>query len=191
MAYGTGGAWWKRLAEPEMIVALSAVVLGVCALAVSVAQVRIMREEQHAAVWPRVQIGRSYSAASNVEVLIANFGIGPAVIRDVRVDVDGEAVVDWGGAFRSLLSGGGPGDITLSTVSGRILPAGDVIRAFRSTDPGFAHAFAAAGDRIRMRICYCSLYGQCWWAMSAFGDAAPTEPQPSASCGLTESSFRD
>ena len=43
----------KKL-QPEMLVGISAVVIGVCALGVSLYETKLMREEQRAAVLPMI-----------------------------------------------------------------------------------------------------------------------------------------
>lgn len=103
---------WRKLLEPDMLVALSATVLGVSALAVSVVQVRIMRQEQHASVWPRLQIGRAYSEGRNFAIVVGNPGIGPAVIMDVGVEVDGRPVTSWTEAINALVPDRPPEDVT-------------------------------------------------------------------------------
>lgn len=57
-----------RRLSPDMIAALSAVLIGVCALGVSLYQAAIMREQsqmmreqQRASVWPNVAAENSYS----------------------------------------------------------------------------------------------------------------------------------
>jgi hypothetical protein len=173
-----------------MLVALSAIVLGGSALVVSVVQVQIMRQEQHTSVWPRLQIGQSHSAGRNVSVVLANPGIGPAVIKDVRVEVDGKAMSSWNDVFGALMPARQPQDLVLMAIAGRIVPAGEVIRPISSSDPTFADAFAAASSRMRMRVCYCSVYDHCWWVADAFGDEAPP-PERARSCEPGPSSFRN
>lgn len=58
----------SRRLSPDMIAALSAVVIGVCALGVSLYQAsimreqsRLMREQQRASVWPNVAVENSYT----------------------------------------------------------------------------------------------------------------------------------
>ena len=51
--------------EPEMLVGLSAVLIGVCALGVSLYETSLMREEQRAAVMPILELGRSYNVSSS------------------------------------------------------------------------------------------------------------------------------
>lgn len=173
-----------------MLVALSAIVLGVSALAVSVVQVQIMRQEQHASVWPRLQIGWTYSAGRNFAIVVGNPGIGPAVIKDVVVEVDGRSVTSWAEAIDALVPDRPPQDLFFMQVAGRILPAGESIQPISSADPAFADAFIAASNRMRMRVCYCSVYDYCWWVADSFGDEAP-EPEPVARCARGASSFRD
>jgi len=45
------------LLEPQTLIALSAVLLSVCGLFVSLYETSLMRQEQRASVWPRVSIG--------------------------------------------------------------------------------------------------------------------------------------
>lgn len=180
---------WRKLLEPDMLVALSAIVLGVSALAVSVVQVRIMRQEQHASVWPRLQIGRVYSEGRDFAIVVGNPGIGPAVIKEVTVEVDGRPVTSWIDAINALVPDQPPGDVVFMQVSGRILPAGESIQPIASADPRFADAFVAASSRMRMRVCYCSVYDICWRV--AYSGGGVPEPEPVARCVQGASSFRD
>ena len=86
----------KRRVNPEMLVGVSAVVIGVCALGVSLYETNLMREEQRAAVIPLVELSRSYYVDHDraegervrLDLNIANVGIGPARISDFQVRVD-------------------------------------------------------------------------------------------------------
>jgi len=185
---GNGRSTRSRLLEPEMLVALSAVVLGLCALIVSVVQVQIMREEQHAAVWPRIQMARSYSSGRNIGIIVVNPGIGPAVIKDVRASIDGEPVTSWGSVLQALVPDEPPRDLVLSSISGRIIPAGEVVQTLFSADPTIADGLAEQLHRLDLRICYCSVYDECWWVSDAFGDESP-EPEPAGFCPTDVFSF--
>lgn len=68
------GSGWSRLVEAEMIVALAAVLIGVCALGVSPVQVRIMRAEQHASVRPLLLVSQSYSQGSRPGIVLIRPG---------------------------------------------------------------------------------------------------------------------
>ncbi|MBU2677456.1 MAG: hypothetical protein KJP16_10250 [Gammaproteobacteria bacterium] len=51
----------KGKIQPEMLVGISAVVIGLCALGVSFYETSLMRSEQRAAVVPILELGRSYN----------------------------------------------------------------------------------------------------------------------------------
>ena len=51
----------RRKANPEMLVGVSPVMIGVCALAVSLYEAGLMREQQRAAVLPILELSRSYN----------------------------------------------------------------------------------------------------------------------------------
>lgn len=56
----------KKGIQAEMVVAVSAVFIGVCALAVSLYETKLMREEQRASVLPIVELGRSHYTTDGV-----------------------------------------------------------------------------------------------------------------------------
>ncbi len=57
----------KKAIQPEMMVAVSAVLVGICALAVSLYEAQLMREEQRSAVLPILELSRSYYTKSGDE----------------------------------------------------------------------------------------------------------------------------
>ncbi len=63
----------KKGIQAEMVVAVSAVFIGVCALAVSLYETKLMREEQRASVLPIVELGRSYYTTEIAADIVANF----------------------------------------------------------------------------------------------------------------------
>jgi len=93
----------------EMLVGVSAVVIGVCALGVSLYEASLMREQQRAAVLPILELGRSFYLTPEDEdteewrlsFSAENVGIGPARIVDFVVTVDGEPQATWGEAMRT------------------------------------------------------------------------------------------
>lgn len=51
----------RRKIYPEMLVGISAVVIGLCALGVSLYETSLMRQEQRAASLPLLELSRSYN----------------------------------------------------------------------------------------------------------------------------------
>ncbi len=76
----------KHRVEPEMLVGISAIVIGVCALGVSLYETHLMREEQRSSVLPILELARSYyvdgrsdsTSEWRLELYVENVGIGPA-----------------------------------------------------------------------------------------------------------------
>src|SRR3712207_2071500 len=119
---------WKRLAEPDMIVAFSAMLIGICALVVSIFEVRIMREEQRANAWPRVEA--FVDTGDEFVMRLTNKGFGPAMLRAVVVTVDSVAVRDWG-AMTIKLFGADTVDRTQAKITDTVLGPDDSLVMFR------------------------------------------------------------
>lgn len=79
----------KKTFNADRIVAFTAILISVCALVVSFYEVRIMRTQQEASVWPFVLIGQNYNS-EGFAITAMNKGIGPAKIESLILRVDGE-----------------------------------------------------------------------------------------------------
>ena len=82
--------WWQG---PEIIVALSAVVVSVCALAVTTYEASLARRQHEISVWPWLEV--SFSNVAGYTLSVENKGVGPAIVKGVRVAVDGKVVRNW------------------------------------------------------------------------------------------------
>ena len=163
-----------------MVVALAAVLVGVCALVVSVVQARVMQEQQHASVWPSLVVTRSHNE-SGLRVLVTNPGLGPAVIRDVRASVDAAPAATWADILRALAPEQLPFGAATSTVSGRVVAPGEAVEALSIPDPDVAATVAGELHRVEFEVCYCSVYERCWVHRAPFGGRAGTNV--AESCG--------
>jgi hypothetical protein len=169
----------SRLGEPEMLVALSAVLLGLCALVVSVVQVQMMHEQQHASAWPRLDIMPSYNTADGLGIHVTNPGIGPAVIHYVKASVDGESAANWSRVFTTLLPDFLSDEMIWSTVRDRIIPPGGEVEALRIRNATESASMLREIGGFELEICYCSVYSRCW---SVTGIARRTPPVAVAPC---------
>src|SRR5213595_4220797 len=85
--------------------AVIATLVGFLALCVSGYTAYVQRQQVRAAVWPILEF---YSSnAPDIHFTLANKGVGPAIIRNVIVRVDGQPVRNWKEAFERTL---GPGE---------------------------------------------------------------------------------
>ena len=182
----------RRRIEPEMMVGVSAVFIGVCALVVSLYEANIMRAEQRASVLPLLELGRSYYVAEDrptedwrLEFHAENVGIGPATVKDFRVLVDGKPHQTWNSAMGALLERDADVSYGQSTINGRTVPAGRLVTMFSLRDTELAADAAAQSGRLEFEACFCSVFDECWTTTySQFGVAVPVE-----ACAADESSF--
>ena len=126
----------KKL-QPEMLVGISAVVIGVCALAVSLYETKLMREEQRAAVLPLLELARSHYVDNDgdasrwrLSLHAENVGIGPARVRDFTVTVDGEPHPTWRSAMKALIGREINVAYGHSSINGRTIPAERLVQMF-------------------------------------------------------------
>lgn len=179
----------------EMLVGVSAVVIGICALGVSLYETSLMREEQRAAVMPLLELSRSYNlqtddssgAGSRLWLQAENVGIGPARVEDFRVTVDGAPQPTWDAAFRQLIGHESPISYGQSTINGRTIPPDRLVTMMELNDGELAEEILAEFGRLDFEACFCSIFDECWTTShSAFGAATQVD-----SCNRSESSFTE
>lgn len=173
----------------EMVVAVSAVVVGVSALFVSLYETHLMRREQQASVIPFLDVGRNYfeddDGRQRLQLLAENSGLGPARIEGFRVTIDEVSQRSWGKAIQMLIRRDEPISYRQSTINGRIIPAGRQIIMFDLNEMGLASEIASAMDRFDMEACYCSVFDECFVSRySSLGDARPV-----ANCHTFDDTF--
>lgn len=142
-----------------LISAAAAILIGVCALGVSVYEVRLMRTQARAEVWPIVEASSLYDHDSYA-VSVENKGIGPALIRDVEVTVDGDPMKDWTHFYRAL-GGEDVPDVSMARTTGNILRPNEAVKTVRFGSRSGETVWRNA-ERATLSICYCSAVDQCW-----------------------------
>jgi hypothetical protein len=129
----------------------------------------VQRQQVRAAVWPILEFD---SSNGPIHFILANKGVGPAIIKNVIVKVDDEPVRNWKEALEKIL---GPGEHlgSESDMSGRVFAAGESMTVFTPHDPennplNFDKSnplwVKMNKDRLRVtvEICYCSTLDECW-----------------------------
>jgi hypothetical protein len=150
--------------------AIIATFVGLCALCVSGYTAYVQRQQVRAAVWPILEFGSSN--APDIHFSLANKGVGPAIIRHVIVNVDGQPVRNWKEALGKML---GPGEhlFTESDMRDRVLAAGESMTVlipcdsennplkFDKSNPVWVQ-MNKERNRVTVEICYSSTLGECW-----------------------------
>jgi hypothetical protein len=176
----------RRRSIVDRIVSGSAMFVALSSLAIALYEVRMMREHDRLSVWPYVSAFNSDSGGV-YSFNVRNAGLGPALMRSFELVVDGKPRKSWGEAVElfgvdlhgtpSSYSHIGKGVVLLPGANLRLLEigAGAAGQAFHR----------AAQSRMHTRICYCSLYEQCWLLDEAKAD----EPQPVDRCAEPATPF--
>ena len=162
----------------DRLLSVCAGVAAITAVAVSLYQSALARQQLRASAWPYVAQANAYSAGTDYTRLVGNEGVGPARVRAFEVRVDGRPVPTWNDAVRALTGAGEPNLVYSSFGRGTVLPAG----ASRTllTLPGGERArrfWLEAQTRLETVVCYCSVYDECWRASSE-----EAEPRPVRAC---------
>ena len=185
-----------RPRDPEFWIAIGALAVSAIAMLSSVLQFTVQRSQERAAAWPFISLNTNYSG-EGFAFVVQNKGLGPALVRRVDVFLDGKRVDGWPGVLDGLYGKGHPygwDRIGSTDVEDRVFAPGERIEAFeipwsmprvdgeeREDDPRVREGFGNA-DRFEVRVCYCSVLGDCWITREGIDhaavDACPAEPLP-------------
>ena len=152
----------------EMVVAVCAVVTSVIALFVAWDQGRVMRAQQHGAVYPVLQVDGFVATTQDQRQLgiqFTNSGVGPALIESVEAVRNGEPIAGLSDHYARMPAGN---ELSWTSMVGRAVAPGDNIRALVISWPleSISHAEQLSASQqwsdVQLNICYCSVFGRCW-----------------------------
>ncbi len=155
----------KKRINVELYLSLSAVFLSLAALIVSIVQTKIARDQQHASVWPYLQILKETSN-QQLHYGLENKGVGPAIIRSYALSYKGKLypslqTLFWeqAGKRTSVASGFGligPGYVFKSGENLELLYVANNDFVMRRIEA------MLADTSFHMRIHYADVYSNCW-----------------------------
>ncbi|QKX17170.1 hypothetical protein [Microbulbifer sp. YPW1] len=159
--------WYKN---PEMLVALTALFIGLITAAISIYSAYIDRAYAKASVWPRVEIFRSYNN-NGFSYGVSNRGTGPAIIEYAKVSSGNHFLKKWAELpeFKN---------ISQSHFSNVILSSGQTINPVKYKGELISDVLTL-DKKIQIEICYCSIYGDCWIVNRS------NETQPTETCSVS------
>lgn len=147
--------------------AWSAVFIAVTSLAITLYEATATREHDRMSVWPRLS-QLSSDSAGMYDRTITNVGLGPALVKSFEVRLDNRGRTTWTPVVAALL-GGPTHQVTwfFSTVGpGTVLLPGRTIHILTIVARELTEGVLAQDHRVVSRVCYCSLYDECWTAAS-------------------------
>lgn len=147
-----------RRREWDGLAAVIAALVGLLALCVSGYTAWLQRQQVRAQVWPYLEPGMS---SSKRKVTLFNKGVGPALIRSVKISVDGKPQRNWPAVF-SALGLNYDHHIPYSTINGVVVPANDHIDQLVFPTAEDFDLFVRQIKRVDLQLCYCSTLEECW-----------------------------
>ncbi|MEL6414346.1 MAG: hypothetical protein AAFQ15_05340 [Pseudomonadota bacterium] len=152
----------------EFLVAICALIASAMAVFMAWDQGRVMRAQQHGAVYPVLQVDgyvRNSPESTAVGIELRNSGVGPALIEAVEFFRDDETPYDFE-LERELLP---PGfELSWYGIVGRALAPGesitplDMVWPAGSLDTKDFRDISERAQTWRLEICYCSVFKRCW-----------------------------
>jgi len=152
----------------EMLVAICALLTSAMAVFMAWDQGRVMRAQQHGAVYPVLQVDGFVSrdvGKISIGLTVGNSGVGPALIKGVSLIREGEPVENFDDYVARLPEGA---YISWSSLSGRALAPGAKMEPMRITwdadqitDEVLANT-ASDWGAVEIAVCYCSVFNKCW-----------------------------
>lgn len=152
----------------ELIIAVCAVLTSAIAVFIAWDQGRVMRAQQHGAVFPVLQANGFVSVGPDhrkMGLTFENSGVGPALIESVEVRM-GDTPLASLDAHRGRLPEGY--QLSWSSMVGRAIAPGDEVVAVDVTwprgeiDQAQHNQAAADWSELTFTVCYCSVFDRCW-----------------------------
>ncbi|GAA3229672.1 hypothetical protein [Actinocorallia longicatena] len=174
--------------DADTITAISATVIAVASLVVSIRQSGAARRHNRQSVRPHLQFQFKRNSAAVTGLHLANHGLGPAVIISSALTVDGRPLGPWTERNVNGLRDGlprRPSAVTFHEAGGTILPVGYAefllgVRGYRPEED--AWFWELIRGRIALEIRYQSLYGDETYTVSVVPTSPPVprglEPAP-------------
>lgn len=161
-------------AEPETFVAVAALIVSLSALGVGVYEARLQRTHDRAEVWPNLEIG-TMTSNDAADVVVENTGLGPAVVEAVSVQVDDTLRHGWRGVLQALLGDSTRNFGNTSLFDHGVRP-GDQVTLLRLQGSSIPTPFWKQIGRVRIRVCYRSVFEERWILEARLGTANHRRP---------------
>ena len=156
-------------------------------------QTRVIGEQYAATIWPYLTVTENYSQGQE-QIVLANDGMGPALIHSAQLQIDRREVRSWTDYFAQLEAeikgsradhGESLGFTAQGVGAGSTLRPGASLTLFSLTfSRGIANDAITTllKHQLLLRFCYCSLNGSCWTTQASSSGPIATQV-PVQVCG--------
>ncbi len=153
----------RAFAKSEMIIAALAMLISMLTLFVYVYQSTLMKQLQKMSVWPYLSFGPSWGI-DYFRLTLINKGTGPAILKDVEITVDGQPTDGVEKIVIGVLDTVRANFSYSSLWPGQVIMTRESLHLVNTDEPHLIDLLLRAlmMDRISIRICYSSVYGDTW-----------------------------
>jgi hypothetical protein len=168
----------KWYTSTELIVGMSALVISLVTVGVSIYSASIDRDYARASVWPWLQFSRSFDNL-NYSYSLANNGTGPAIIVWAKVAHKDVYYTTWSKmlAANNLYKA----SFTQSHMGSGVLPALKLTKVIETQNKETIKTLFELHNDLNVEVCYCSIYDECWLT------DINNKPEPIDKCGTPPS----
>jgi hypothetical protein len=158
----------------EVVIAIAATIISVCALGTTLYQTYILKQQQHAAVWPRLNLYHSYVLEADkpfYRLSLRNVGVGPAIVRKVTIQYQNQLFKDlaqfsqYVASQHTLADSAEIGYTDYATLEpDMVIPQQDKLELLQlNQEPHLPYLVDALKSKeLKVTVQYESLYGQSW-----------------------------
>jgi hypothetical protein len=162
--------FFVRMTLWQTILSVVGIFIAVVALYAALKESAAVRQQTAAAVWPFVQMmidDYDRDDMAGFTMSFVNVGVGPAKVRSLRLEIDGQPIRDWTQAI-NVVGGNIDAAVSRNFIGGRVMRPEERVDLISTTDPDLARRFqrAIATQGNYVSYCYCSIFDECWLADS-------------------------
>lgn len=159
-------------AMSNLFVAAPAFLISIAVAYFTFVQAEATQKMQVASVWPRVDYvtsNRTQDGTPRITLSLVNKGVGPALVRGMEIRYRDQPHSSLAGLLKACCSEN-PEDLSFSlgSINGEVLRPGEEAM-FAQIDPAGVtpevwERFNRERLNLKFRICYCSVFDDCWVA---------------------------
>jgi len=156
---------WQKFKEAlwQNTFNIASLIVAVCALFLTVSELRSSRIHNRLSVQPHLQI--SHTMRPDVGAIrLENAGVGPGHLRTFELFLDGKPVTSWND-FVNQIGLQGKGQFQFSVFKSQTwIQNGTAQVLFEVNTAEQATILNKNINRVNVSVCYCSVYNDCWVA---------------------------
>jgi hypothetical protein len=155
----------KRIWMMDTWISLCAAIIALCALFLSIYEGYSIRKHSRLSVRPLVVLDSGINESGS-GFRLENSGLGPAIVKWFSVEIDGKQIPHWKAFVEELKLPSGGGYHYMNPSNKSVILPGEKKQLFWVIGEKDV-ALRNTRRKITMKICYCSIYEECWEAYTS------------------------